>query len=125
MTHEPSSLHRPAPRLRARTRYTGPKHTAGGSWHRCHDAGKIRGRDALVDSSTPSTTPEADNHADLDQAELIASMSAQLDDLYADRQRLAEATGLVTVTEVLALIESMQTQLESLYAERDESLKQP
>jgi hypothetical protein len=52
---------------------------------------------------------------------LVASMSAQLDELYADRERLVEGTGLMTVDDVLALIESMKAQLESLYAERDES----
>ena len=56
--------------------------------------------------------------------ELVASMSAQLDELYADRERLVEATGLMTVDDVLELIESMRTQLDALYAERDESVAQ-
>ena len=52
---------------------------------------------------------------------LLDSMRAQLEDLYADRERLAEATGLLTMDDVLALIDSMRTQLEALYAERDET----
>lgn len=65
----------------------------------------------------PATHTQSDTLNDL-----VASMSAQLDDLHADRERLVEATGLMTVDDVLALIESMKTQLESLYAERDETL---
>ncbi|MCC7370542.1 MAG: hypothetical protein IT306_19125 [Chloroflexi bacterium] len=54
--------------------------------------------------------------------DLVESMSAQLADLYADRERLTNATGVATVDDVLALIASMQQQLESLYAERDDTL---
>ncbi|MGE3268805.1 MAG: hypothetical protein AB7P40_08675 [Chloroflexota bacterium] len=52
--------------------------------------------------------------------ELLASMSAQLNDLYADRERLVEATGLPTVDAVIEMIDSMRTQLESLYADREQ-----
>jgi len=71
-------------------------------------------KEADVDVSTGS---DADA-----QTELIASMSAQLDELYADRERLVAATGVMTVDDVLELIDSMKAQLESLYAERDETL---
>lgn len=54
--------------------------------------------------------------------DLIESMNSQLADLYADRERLTNATGVATVDDVLALIESMKQQLESLYAERDETV---
>ncbi len=56
--------------------------------------------------------------------ELVASMREQLEDLYADRERLVEATGLLTTDDIIALIDSMRTQLEALYAERDESVVQ-
>jgi hypothetical protein len=51
----------------------------------------------------------------------VASMREQLEDLYADRERLVEVTGLLTTDDIIALIDSMRTQLEALYAERDET----
>jgi len=51
-------------------------------------------------------------------------MREQLEDLYADRERLVEATGLLTTDDIIALIDGMRTQLEALYAERDESVVQ-
>ena len=57
--------------------------------------------------------------------ELIASMTDQLEDLYRDRERLVEATGVQTVEDVIDLIESMRAQLDVLYAERDETAARP
>ena len=63
-------------------------------------------------------TGQADSHA---QDDLVASMQAQLDELYGDRERLTDALGSLTTDDLLVLIESMRTQLDVLYAERDQS----
>jgi hypothetical protein len=63
-------------------------------------------------SATPTDGAEHD--------ELVASMDAQLAELYADRERLGEALGVTSADDIIELVRSMAAQLDALYAELDE-----
>jgi photoactive yellow protein len=66
-------------------------------------------QDALDLSATPA-----------EMAHLIEQMTAQLDTLYAEKQRLA-AAGFDDADNAVDMIESMHAQLQALYAEQDEA----
>ena len=47
-----------------------------------------------------------------------ASLVAQLEDLYAERQRLHQSLGTANSAEIIAMIRSLEAQLVSLYGDR-------
>ncbi len=55
---------------------------------------------------------------DSDKALDNTSLVAQVEDLYAERQRLHDALGTANSAEIIAMIRSLEAQLLSLYEQR-------
>ena len=61
----------------------------------------------------------------MDQSTCIDSMSQQLSDFYAERERMETALGFSSSENVTAVIESLQKQLADLYEEREKGSSDP